>query len=115
MYHKEVEKILGVPEILNLTGDKMINRISYLEGIAPYVTYREYDEETVFETEGNPKITRYYIQIDIDGEFFKLKEIIKKLAKKARWKKGAVFEGKDPETKLLFCCLRFEFDLFEEG
>lgn len=118
MYTHEVEKVLNVPSIINLTSDKLIYKIKASNETTPYIVYKSYDDRVGFEAEGERKSTRYYIQIDINDNkinFSKFKKEIYKQAKLNNWtRESGTFEDYDFETKLFFCCLRFSFTLKEE-
>lgn len=118
MYAKEVERVISVPGILELTADKMIYKIISKNEVAPYITYNCYDDRVAFGAEGERKSTRYFIQIDINSKNTNFKNFKKEIYKQAKinnWtREGGTFESYDDKTKLFFSCLRFSFVLEED-
>lgn len=118
MYAKEVERVLAVESVLNLTADKMLYKTKAVSETAPYITYQLIDSYAGFKAEGNRKSTVYIVQIDInrsDTNFTNTKKEIIKQAKLNNWKReDGEFESWDDNSNIFFCCLRFSFVLFEE-
>lgn len=113
-YRKYTKRVLSNPLLTDLLPDKKVHKIRASSNHkVPYVTYLFYDEGASFIAEGKEKKTKYYIQIDINSntDFSDIEDAIRAIAKEERWSKGAIFEDVDPETKLLFKCMRFTFDL----
>lgn len=117
MYAKEIERVLGVPSILNLTADKILYKIKASNERTPYITYLQYNDSAGFEAEGERKSTKYYVQIDINSkttDFTKFKKNIYDQAKLNGWRREGAYEDYDSAAELFFCSLRFSFDLEEE-
>lgn len=116
-YQKYVVHCLSNSELTNLLPDGRVFRIkaSKTHGI-PYCTYHFYDEAVSFSAEGKEKRTKYYIQIDINsnGDFTEIEKAIRKIAQQNNWNKGTIYEDIDPDTNLMFKCMRFSFELNTE-
>lgn len=113
-YRKYVKEVLSEPSLINLLPNKKVFRIKASKNhMIPYVTYRFYDKKASFIAEGEVKKTKYFIQIDInsDNDFSDIEDVIEDIAKKEKWISGATFEDIDPETGLIFKCMRYTFDL----
>lgn len=112
-YQKYVNQVLNDERLINLLPNRRVYRLKAASDFkVPYVTYLFYDEAGGYYSEGEEKETRYYIQIDINSntDFTAIENIIRTIAGEQKWKKGAVYEDVDPQTGLLFKCLRFSFD-----
>ncbi len=116
-YQKYIFRCLSAPELTDLLPDGRVFRIkaSKTHGV-PYCTYHFYNESVAFGAEGLEKITKYYVQIDINsnGDFSNIEKVIKQIASKNGWDKGAIYEDIDPDTGLMFKCMRFSFNLETE-
>ena len=107
-YQSYVTQILSDSRLTALLPNRTVYRLKAVSDVKiPYCTYLFYDESGAFYAEGKELETRHYIQIDINSntDFTEIENIIRTLGKK-----GAVYEDVDPQTGLLFKCLRFSFD-----
>lgn len=117
-YSSYVAQILSDSRLIGLLPNQKVYRLKAASDIkVPYCTYLFYDESGAFYAEGKVIKARYYIQVDINSntDFTEIENVIRIIAKEQGWKKGAVYEDVDPQTGLLFKCLRFTFDYEEEA
>lgn len=116
-YQKYVNQVLSDERLIDLLPNKRVYRLKAASDFkVPYVTYLFYDEKVSFSAEGKERITKYYIQIDINSssDFTEIEKAIRKIARENNWSKGAIYEDIDPDTNLMFKCMRFSFELNTE-
>lgn len=112
-YQTYVNQVLSDPRLINLLPNRIVYRLKAASDVkVPYCTYLFYDEAYAFYAEGKEQRTIYYLQVEINSntDFTEIETVIRTLAREQGWKKGAVYEDVDPQTGLLFKCLRFSFD-----
>lgn len=115
--HQYVKKILSDEALIKLLPDGKVFKIKASErSRVPYVTYFFYDEAGSFFSEGKEVRTKLYLQIDINSnsDFTEIEKAIRKIARENNWSKGAIYEDIDPDTNLMFKCMRFSFELNTE-
>lgn len=113
-YQKYAKECLSDPQLLKLLPDGKIFRIRAIQGHSvPYVTYIFYDKSGSYFAEGKVKKNRYYIQIDINSnsDFTEIEEAVRSIADANGWNEGTEYEDLDPDTNLMFKCMRFSFEL----
>lgn len=116
-YREYLKNVLSAKELTDLLPDKKIFKLKASDRHQiPYCTYTIYDEKGSLFVEGREIKTRYFVQIDINSssDFSHIEDALREIAKKENWNKGAIYEDIDPETKLMFKCMRFSFELNTE-